>query len=144
MTIEDVRSLIPHSGAMCLLSEVVHYTDEKILCHADSHRLPGNPLRCGDRLPAMAGIEYAAQAAAAHCTLVNGAGGSRVPRGLLAGVRAVTLHTTRLDDTDESLSVQARRLVAQGRRYLYGFTVEAGGRRLLDGRIAIVVMDGES
>jgi predicted hotdog family 3-hydroxylacyl-ACP dehydratase len=139
MSVGNIEALIPHSGAMCLLSEVVHHDPKTILCRATSHRLPDNPLRCDNRLPALAGIEYAAQAVAAHCTLVGSVPGEPVRRGLLAGARAVTLHATRLDNIDAALSVRARRLVADGPRYLYAFTLEAGEQRLLEGRIAVVV-----
>ena len=143
MSAGDVAALVPHSGAMCLLSEVVHHDHKSILCEATSHCLPNNPLRCEGRLPALAGIEYAAQAVAAHCTLVDRVPGEQVHRGLLAGARAVTLHTMRLDDIKGPLGVRARRLVADGPRYLYAFTVEAGNRRLVEGRIAVVVKEGE-
>jgi predicted hotdog family 3-hydroxylacyl-ACP dehydratase len=142
MSAGNVAALVPHSGAMCLLSEVVHHDHKNILCHATSHRSADNPLRCDGRLPALAGIEYAAQAVAAHCTLVDSAPGERVRRGLLAGARAVTLHAMRLDDIAAPLGVRARRLVADGPRYLYAFTLEAGQQRLLEGRIAVVVKEG--
>lgn len=139
MSTGDVAALVPHAGTMCLLSEVVHHDGETILCRATSHRLSDNPLRCDDRLPAIAGIEYAAQAVAAHCTLVSGNCGEAPCRGLLAGARAVTLHAARLDDVAGPLDVRAKRLVADGPRFLYAFTVEAGKRRLVQGRIAVVV-----
>jgi hypothetical protein len=37
------------------------------------------------------------------------------------------------------LDVRAEPLVADGPRFLYAFTVEAGKRRLVQGRIAVVV-----
>lgn len=142
MNPEDVSALVPHQGIMCLLSEVVHHDNQTILCRAASHRFPDNPLRCGDRLPALAGIEYAAQTVAAHCTLLNRSFREGTPRGLLAGARAVTLHTERLDDIDESLTILAERLIADGQRSLYAFAIKAGTRKLLSGRIAVVLKDG--
>ena len=143
MSAANVAALVPHSGAMCLLNEVVHHDHKSIVCQATSHSLPDNPLRSEGRLPALAGIEYAAQAVAAHCTLVDGVPGEPVRRGLLAGARSVTLHALRLDDIKGPLDVRARRLVADGPRYLYAFTVEAGKRMLVEGRIAVVVKEGE-
>ena len=141
MNFPDVAALIPHSGTMCLLSEVVHHDNETILCRATSHRSPTNPLRCDNRLPAVAGIEYAAQSAAAHCTLVTRNSGAGAPQGVLAGARAVTLHATRLDDIDAPLTVRATRLVADGPRFLYEFAIEVGARKLLSGRIAVVLKE---
>jgi predicted hotdog family 3-hydroxylacyl-ACP dehydratase len=134
----DIAQLVPQRGPMCLLRSVERHDAERIVCHAVSHRDAGNPLRRGDRLPALAGIEYAAQALAAHCALLGGGAG----RGVLAGVREVALHVERLDDIEDPLQVRAERLVANGRHLLYAFTVEAGARVLVSGRVA-VVLDAE-
>ena len=130
-----ISQLVPQQGPMCLLAGVECYDAASIVCRAESHRDAHNPLRRADRLPALAGIEYAAQALAAHCALLEGGPG----RGLLAGVRQVALHAERLDDIEGPLNVRAERLVADGRHLLYAFTVEAGARVLLTGRIAVVL-----
>lgn len=131
----DIAQLVPQQGPMCLLSGVAQHDAASIVCHAVSHRDRGNPLRRGDRLPALAGIEYAAQALAAHCALLGGGAG----RGLLAGVRQVVLHVERLDDIEETLQVRAERLVADGRHLLYAFAVSTPTRLLVSGRIAVVL-----
>jgi predicted hotdog family 3-hydroxylacyl-ACP dehydratase len=133
-----IAHLVPQSGPMCLLDGVTHHDATRIVCHAVSHRDKGNPLRRAERLPALAAIEYAAQALAAHCALLGGAAG----RGLLASVREVVMHVDRLDDIEGPLQVRAERLVANGRHLLYAFAVEAGARLLVGGRVA-VVLDGE-
>lgn len=138
----NVAALVPHGGTMCLLNKVIHHDKKTIVCRAVSHLFPDNPLRCDDRLPALAGIEYAAQAVAAHCTLVSRHSREAAPRGLLAGARVVRLNAKRLDDVDESLEVHAERLVADGPRFLYAFAIKAGARDLLSGRIAVVLKDG--
>jgi len=130
-----ISNLVPQRGPMCLLAGVERYDASSIVCRAESHRDPRNPLRRANRLPALAGIEYAAQALAAHCALLSGEPG----RGLLAGVREVALHAERLDDIEGALTVRAERLVADGRHLLYAFTVGAGARALLSGRLAVVL-----
>ena len=114
----DIRALVPHQGPMCLLDEVMHYDERAIACRATSHQSAGNPLRHEGRLPALAGIEYAAQALAAHCALVGAGTDLRADHGVLAGVRAVALRVDRLDDIDEALDVRAERLIADGPRLL--------------------------
>jgi predicted hotdog family 3-hydroxylacyl-ACP dehydratase len=127
---------------MCLLHEIAHSDERSIVCSALSHRSADNPLRSAGMLPALAGIEYAAQALAAHCALLaRNAAGEPAP-GLLAGVRAVALHVARLDDIDAPLTVRAERLVANGPRLLYGFVIEAERRELLSGRVAVVLRAG--
>jgi len=41
----EIRMLIPHSGLMCLLDEVVKWDDQSIVCLSNTHRDPANPLR---------------------------------------------------------------------------------------------------
>ena len=135
MSTAQIAHLVPQSGPMCLLDAVTHHDASRIVCQAVSHRDAGNPLRRADRLPALAAIEYAAQALAAHCALLGGGTG----RGLLAGVRDVALDVERLDDIEGPLQVRAERLVANGRHLLYAFAVEAGARVLASGRVAVVL-----
>jgi predicted hotdog family 3-hydroxylacyl-ACP dehydratase len=82
-----IEELLPHGSGMVLLDRVLSRDGETILCAADSHRDPDNPLRRHGGLPAMAAIEYAAQAAAVHGALsgqrVAGAG------AVLGGVKDV-------------------------------------------------------
>jgi predicted hotdog family 3-hydroxylacyl-ACP dehydratase len=138
----DITQLVPQRGPMCLLHEVAHSDERGIVCHALSHRSPDNPLRRAGMLPALAGIEYAAQALAAHCALLARAAPGEAAGGLLAGVREVVLHVGRLDDIDGPLTVRAERLVVNGPRLLYGFVIEAGQRKLLNGRVAVVLRAG--
>ena len=139
----DIRALVPHQGPMCLLDEVMHYDERAIACRATSHQSAGNPLRHEGRLPALAGIEYAAQALAAHCALVEPAP-ARASDGVLAGVRALSLHVDRLDGIEHALEVKAERLIVEGSRLLYRFAIEADGRELLSGRVAVVLRPKEA
>ena len=129
---------LPHQGSMCLLDAVTEWDAQRIRCTASSHRAPDNPLRAHDRLGAACGIEYAAQAMAAHGALLAAA--DNPPRaGYLASVRGVELHVVRLDDIAADLEVEAERLSGDGNTILYGFRVSAAGRELLSGRAAVVL-----
>lgn len=129
---------LPHQGSMCLLDAVTEWDAQHIRCTASSHRHADNPLRTHDRLGAACGIEYAAQAMAAHGALLAAADGA--PRaGYLASVRGVDLHVARLDDLATDLEVEAERLSGDGNTILYGFRVSAAGRELLSGRAAVVL-----
>lgn len=129
---------LPHQGSMCLLDAVCGWDTQRIHCKASSHRDATNPLRAHNRLGASCGIEYAAQAMAAHGALL--AGSDAAPRaGFLASVRSVELQTTRLDDIADDLDVEAERLSGDGNTVLYGFRVSAVGRELLSGRAAVVL-----
>jgi predicted hotdog family 3-hydroxylacyl-ACP dehydratase len=129
---------LPHQGSMCLLDAVTDWDDQHIRCTASSHRDADNPLRAHDRLGAACGIEYAAQAMAAHGALLAASDGSP-GAGYLASVRGVDLHVSRLDDIADDLEVEAERLSGDDNTILYGFRVSAAGRELLSGRAAVVL-----
>lgn len=133
---DAIARLIPHSGAMCLLDEVLGYDDESITCQAVSHRDPAHPLREGEILPAVCGVEYAAQAMAVHGALMGNGGG--VP-GALAAVRELAMEVERLDDIADPLIVSAHKLGGDGTRLLYQFRIRAGARELMRGRAAVVL-----
>jgi predicted hotdog family 3-hydroxylacyl-ACP dehydratase len=129
---------LPHQGSMCLLDAIADWDAQCIRCTASSHRAPDNPLRAHDRLGAACGIEYAAQAMAAHGALLAAA--DSAPRaGYLASVRGIELHAARLDDIAADLDVEAERLSGDDNTILYGFRVSATGRVLLSGRAAVVL-----
>ncbi|MHB1084298.1 MAG: 3-hydroxylacyl-ACP dehydratase [Thiobacillus sp.] len=132
---------LPHQGSMCLLDAVTEWDGQHIRCTASSHRRADNPLRAHDRLGAACGIEYAAQAMAAHGALLTTA--DSAPRaGYLASVRGIELHVTRLDDINADLDIEAERLSGDDNIIIYGFRVSAAGRALLSGR-ATVVLDAD-
>ena len=129
--------LIPHHGAMCLLDMVECWDGDSILCKTSSHRDQTNPLRRDNRLEAICGLEYAAQAMAVHVGLLEQEQGRPLTVGYLGAVKHLMLRTTRLDDVTENLTVQATRLVGEMGRFIYAFRVSADRQTLLDGRASI-------
>ena len=136
MSKPKVADLVPQQGAMCLLDEILSFDERSVVCRASSHRSPDNPLRCDGRLPSIVGIEYAAQAMAVHGALQSS---GLAQGGMLAGARAIRCQARYLDEESGPLTVRAERLVADGRRLLYAFAIEAANRELLSGRIAVVL-----
>jgi predicted hotdog family 3-hydroxylacyl-ACP dehydratase len=123
---------------MCLLDQVDAWDSGRIRCTARSHRARDNPLRAHGRLGAACGIEYAAQAMAAHGALL--ATPDAPPRaGYLISARGVELHVARLDDIDADLTVAAERLSGNDNTSLYAFRISVGERLLLSGRITVVL-----
>jgi predicted hotdog family 3-hydroxylacyl-ACP dehydratase len=121
---------------MNLLDRVLEHGSESLHAAAASHRAADNPLRRDGRLSAAAGIEYAAQAMAVHGALAAGPDGGARP-GYLALARDVRWHAPRLDDIAEDLEIRVRRLAAQTASAMYEFSIEAGGRPLVEGRVAV-------
>jgi predicted hotdog family 3-hydroxylacyl-ACP dehydratase len=124
---------------MCLLDEVLEWSDTAIRCQTSSHRAADNPLRAHGRLGAVCGIEYAAQAMAIHRALLaptNAAPG----RGLLLSVRAVCMHAPRLDAATGELLVSASYQHADAAIAQYVFSVGTANQLLVEGR-AVVMPD---
>jgi predicted hotdog family 3-hydroxylacyl-ACP dehydratase len=134
----EIADLIPHTGAMCLLDGVTQWDSTRIRCVSRSHLDPDNPMRADGCLPALCGIEYAAQAMAVHGGLAGAAHG-KPRRGLLASLREVICHRQRLDDLDGELIVEAAREAGDGGRVIYRFEVRVGEIEVLTGRAAVVL-----
>jgi predicted hotdog family 3-hydroxylacyl-ACP dehydratase len=131
----DIRDLVPHAGAMCLLERIVSADDASVSCTTTTHRSPKNPLRHGGRLAALHLAEYGAQAMAVHGGLTGDA-----PRaGVLVAVRDLKLHVERLDDVDGELLIEAKRLLANSAGLVYSFVARAGGRELGSGRVSVML-----
>lgn len=137
-----IAAHIPHRGRMCLLDRVIEWTEQRIVCEADSHRAADHPLRATGRLGAAVGVEYAAQAMAVHCSLM--ASMQDCPRqGFLTSVRDLTLNVERLDDLVGPLRINAERLSGDDRLILYQFQIHHQSVCLLEGR-ASVVLDAQA
>src|SRR5690349_20193648 len=143
LTRDEIAALIPHAGAMCLLDGVMEWDENRIRCVSASHRDAANPLRMGGQLPAVCGIEYAAQAMATHGGLAGRTRG-RPRAGFLASVRDVVCHRGRLDDLDGSLVVEAVRMLGEENRVIYEFRLWVGDVEILSGRAAVVLDAGEA
>ena len=94
----EIRTLIPHSGLMCLLDEITQWDDESITCVTNTHRDSANPLRRDGRLSVVHAFEYGAQAAAVHGGLRARSVGATAPPGYLAALRDARLYVVCLDD----------------------------------------------
>lgn len=139
MTRTEIATLIPHSGAMCLLAGLEHWDSERIVCTATSHRDLANPLRSRSGLLGTCAIEYAAQAMALHGALLARENGGRASPGFLASARAVRLHRLRLDDLPGDLAIEAHRQAGDATQILYRFSVSHRGEPICAGRAAVVL-----
>jgi predicted hotdog family 3-hydroxylacyl-ACP dehydratase len=134
----EIRTLIPHSGLMCLLDEVTQWDDGSITCVTNTHRDSANPLRRGGRLSVVHAFEYGAQAAAVHGGLRARSVGATAPPGYLAALRDARLHVAFLDDIRSPLQVCANRLFGDGANTVYECRVLADNALLANGRVTII------
>ncbi len=133
-----IAKLIPHTGSMCLLDGVLERDTQRIRCVSSSHRDTDNPLRSGDELSALCGIEYAAQAMAVHGAW-DAQFDSKPRAGYLAAVRDVTCHTMRLDNLSDDLVIEAERIMGDAARVIYQFSIHAGTAKIMSGRATVVL-----
>ena len=137
----EIRTLIPHSGLMCLLDEVTRWDDRSITCISNTHRDPANPLRRDGRLSALHAFEYGAQAAAVHGGLRARLVGATAPPGYLAALRDARLYVDSLDDIRSPLQISANHLFGDGANTVYECRVSAGETAIAEGRITIIQRD---
>jgi len=138
ITKAEIRTLIPHSGLMCLLDDVTQWDERSIVCITNTHRDPANPLRRDGRLSALHAFEYAAQAAAVHGGLRARSVGTTAASGYLAALRDGRLHVARLDHIHLSLQVCATRLFGDRANTVYEWLISAASVLVAEGRIIIV------
>src|ERR1043166_895153 len=137
----EIRTLIPHSGPMCLLDEVTQWDNRSITCVTNTHRDPGNPLRRDGHLSALHAFEYGAQATAIHGGLRARSVGAVAPPGYLAALRDACLHVAYLGDIRSPLQISANRLFGDGANTVYECRVSAGETAIAEGRITIMQRD---
>ncbi len=130
--------LIPHSGSMCLLDEVLAWDDEQIQCLSNTHHDLDNPLRNQEGLRAIALVEYGAQAMAVHGGLIASSKGEQINEGYLAALRDVRVKDRLVDNISAALKVEAKKIMAQQGNMIYEFSVRANDDMLVSGRATVV------
>lgn len=141
MSLVDKQSLcdlIPHSGTMCLLDEVLAWDEKQIQCRTVSHQLADNPLRNADGLSCIMLLEYGAQAMAVHGGLLASAKGERINEGYLAALRDVKIKDTAVDTIKLPLLVEASMLMSQQGNMIYQFSVKTEDETLATGRATVM------
>lgn len=142
---DDVAGLVPHAGAMCLLDEVIAWSVDRIHCRAAIDADAEHPLAGAEGVPATALIEYAAQATAAHGTLLarrNGQAGAPAAEGRLVALRSIELAAAPGEiEAAGRLDVHAERVMADAAGSIYRFQVLVGQRIMVSGRLTIRTVD---
>lgn len=141
--LDDIETLIPHAGRMCLLERIVSWDADSITLATSSHRSASNPLATARGLRAVHLCEYGAQAMAVHGGLSARTSGVNARPGLLVSLRDVVLNCDYVDDLPGELIVQAQRIHASETAWQYRFRVLHERHPLAEGRatVAIVTID---
>ena len=124
---------------MCLLDRVLEWDADRIRCSAVSHRDADNPLREAAGLATLAGIEYAAQAAAVHGALLRG---EMLPRsGVLAALKNVISTRPWMHEIVEDIVIEANLLHSDPAGGIFAFAVFASEERILNGQFTLMYID---
>ena len=140
----DISRLVPHRGAMCLLDGIEAWDETHIICRATSHHRPDHPLRDDSGLRALCGIEYGAQAIAAHAALLSGLGAHSLSSGVLASARDVTTTQSHLDGLAGPLTIRAMLVMAHGHGSIYDVLIVGDGKTIVTGRLSVMISIGNA
>ena len=129
-----IERRVPHAGTMCLLDAVMQWDATSITCIACA---PGatHPLARDGTVPAVAAVEYAAQATAVHGALLDTQVAPRA--GMLAKLSEVELHTLCIPADRGPLNVRAELLNRGASGCLYAFEVAGNRQRIASGRLLV-------
>lgn len=136
---EDILSLIPHQGAMCLWDQVLVWDADSIRLAAGNHRDLAHPLRARGRLHAVHLCEYGAQGMAVHGGLLAREAGGTAPPGMLVALRGVELRVGRIDNLAGDLEGHAEVLARSEASQQYAFRISHQGMLLAEGRAAVML-----
>jgi predicted hotdog family 3-hydroxylacyl-ACP dehydratase len=134
---DRIEHLLPHSGTMFLLDEVVSWDAVNIECRSRSHVASENPLAKDGRIGAVCGVEYCLQAMALHGALTASA---PQPPGFLARIGEALFAVAYLDELGPELAVLATLIQSSPRGLSYSFTLSGAGRRAIEGRATVALM----
>ena len=129
-----IECRVPQRGTMCLLDAVLAWDATHNRCTAPAPG-PAHPLARGETVPAVAAVEYAAQAAAVHGALLDPALAPRA--GMLAKLGEVHLYAERIAADGGALQVRAERLAHADTGCLYSFEVACGQGPIASGRLMV-------
>lgn len=137
-TPDDIQSLIPHAGSMCLLERIVGWSERGMTLATSTHASPANPLRSHGRLRAIHLCEYGAQAMAVHGGLFARARGENPMQGLLVSLREVVLTVATIEALDGELTIEVERLQGGALGIQYAFRISHRDAEIARGRAAVL------
>ncbi len=154
MNKSDICQLLPHSGSMCLIDQIISWDDNELIAHSRSHHDNNNPLRNNllsnsHSLSSIIGIEYAAQTMALHAGLLAEKENQGRPNknnlgGYLATTRKVVIGSNSLCPPDTEpfapLVIQVSVLMRDTQGYTYQFNIHSQHVNIISGQLTIFLV----
>lgn len=133
-TFPPIADLLPHSGAMVLLDEVVEHGEERIVTRVKLHA--SSLFAEGGRIPALVAIEYMAQTIGAYAGMRARALGQPIRIGYLLGTRELALRVDAFDPGDE-LVVEARHVFGDEQLGSFDCVVSRAGTAVASALVSV-------
>lgn len=134
-----VGALLPHSGRMVLLDEVVSAAPDRVACRVTLRE--GSTFAEGGRVPGAVALEYMAQAIGIYAGLRAREAGEPVRIGFLLGTRRLALPPEDFRAGDELL-VEARHEFGDDQIGAFECTVTLRGETVAQGCLKVFQGDG--
>lgn len=138
LTRSQIEGRIPHAGAMCLLDSVQCWDATTIICHAATPTA-AHPLVRAQSVSVIVAVEYAAQAAAVHGSLLDATDSAR--DGMLVKLSDVELSATGLDEAGGPLTIRAELLSRVATGCMYTFEVSDRRACVARGRLLVAFQE---
>ncbi|MEE8059379.1 MAG: hypothetical protein V3T17_16315 [Pseudomonadales bacterium] len=133
----DIAARIPHGNSMSLLDRVNAWDKEQIVCSTRSHLRNDNPLKEDSLLTSVSLVEYGAQAAAIHASLLQNSMDDTGP-AYLGAIKALKLLSEIVPQTDDDLTIEARAEFHNSSGAIYYFTASIMKTVLAKGKLVLV------
>lgn len=137
-SINDIESMVPHTGSMVLVDSIVRWDLNDILCKGSCNKL-NHPLRRNGTLPSTAAIEYAAQVTAIHGCLLSGDKKSKP--GFLAKLTDISLFSDVIEVSESPLNIYADLVSRTEQGCIYRFEVHGAFNPIASGQIMIAFLE---
>lgn len=135
-------SLLPHQAPMVLIHSPLGYNQEQLQCTCLLENAGHHPLAIDGVLSVYAGVEYAAQAMAAHARLTAHADAASAPRkGFVAVASKLNAEVANLNSLGESIVVSVCLLASNKDSSMYSFNIHASQQLLLSGQLMAVLAE---
>lgn len=135
LSYDEIAALLPHGKAMCLINEVIAWSDGHIHCRSNRLGDSANPLCDSGELHTVLLIEYAAQAAGIHSALLN-VGNRQNAAAYIGSVKDIEIlqpHT----DNGLLLDIHGECLMNNASGAIYTIAVQQQEKPLLRGRLIL-------
>jgi predicted hotdog family 3-hydroxylacyl-ACP dehydratase len=133
---DEIARRIPHGTSMSLLDKVNRWDEKQINCSTRSHLRDDNPLLEGALLSSVSLVEYGAQAAAIHASLLQSGMGNTGP-AYLAAIKSLELFSETVDGNDE-LDIEAIAELHNNSGAIYYFSASIKQTIIAQGRLVLV------